>query len=339
MRRVLQGVMLLGRLASRGRLLAATPRLGAPRLSICSLHTPPSSLAARALTKNRVVVGAAAAATAAAATAAVSVVQCESSDPLSVQRLMREMKTLSLQASSFMDKDGDGKLTTKELEDMFNSLGKEKNGQITFDEWHELLHKSGMSEEHCSQLEELFRQLDRDGSGTINIDDFRKGFHADYAARYARGAVVAFLTKGRFIAYTSDIGESARPVMPAWFVNGAYGLTFLYVSVAVGHHTYEAHRAGASDSMVKRAFAHTATFEVIASVALPSLIIHQVVHFVQHYAHRLPKGPAVRWAPTVAGLCCIPFLPFLDPPAEKAIDAAFDYAWPDDGTMPEKAHH
>ena len=26
-------------------------------------------------------------------------------------------------------------------------------------------------------------------------------------------------------------------VMPKWFVNGCYGLTFLYVAVAVGHHT------------------------------------------------------------------------------------------------------
>lgn len=336
---------MLGRLASRGRLLAAAPRLsaprlgapriGAPRLSACSLHT--SVIPTLRLTNNRVVIGAAAAATAAAATAAVSAVQCESSGPLSVKRLMREMQVLSVQR--FMDKDGDGKLTSKELEDMFNVLDKDKNGQITFDEWREFLHKSGLGEEHCSQLEELFRQLDKDGSGSINIDEFRTGFHADYAARYARGAVIAFLTKGRFIAYTSDIGESARPVMPAWFVNGAYGLTFLYVGVAVGHHTYEAHRAGASDSMVKRAFAHSATFEIIASVALPSLIIHQVVHFVQHQAHRLPAGTVARWAPTCAGLLCIPFLPYLDPPAEKVIDAAFDAAWPDDGTMPEKAHH
>ena len=46
------------------------------------------------------------------------------------------------------------------------------------------------------------------------------------------------------------------------------GLTFFYVAVAVGHHTYEAHNGGASQSMVGRAFIHSATFELIASVAM-----------------------------------------------------------------------
>ena len=95
---------------------------------------------------------------------------------------------------------------------------------------------------------------------------------------------------------------------------------------------------GASQNMVLRVFTQTATFELIASVAMPSLIIHQAVHFAQHQAQRLPPGVFVRWVPTVVGLCCIPFLPYLDPPAEKVIDAAFDYAWPVDETMPKKEH-
>ena len=90
--------------------------------------------------------------------------------------------------------------------------------------------------------------------------------------------------------------------------------------------------------MVLRTFTQTATFELLASVALPSLIIHQAVHFAQHHAHRLPAGAATRWAPTAVGPCCIPFLPYLDPPAEQVIDAAFDYAWPVDETMPKKEH-
>ena len=64
--------------------------------------------------------------------------------------------------------------------------------------------------------------------------------------------------------------------MPGWFVNGAYGLTFLYVGVAVASHTHEAYEAGHSQAMIARAFAHSAVFELVASVAMPSLIIHQV---------------------------------------------------------------
>uniref|UniRef100_A0A7S4IZQ1 Mitochondrial fission process protein 1 n=1 Tax=Prymnesium polylepis TaxID=72548 RepID=A0A7S4IZQ1_9EUKA len=237
------------------------------------------------------------------------------------------------------DSDGDGKLTKEEINAMFARIDKDNDGSITMAEWKEYLAKSGLSKDKCDVLEEVFRQLDQDGSGTISREEFEAKFHIDYGARYARGAVAAFLTKGRFIAYTSDIGESARPVMPSWFVNGCYALTFLYVAVSVGHHTQEAHSGGASQAMVLRAFTHSATFELLASVAMPSLIIHQAVHFAQNHAHRLPAGPLSRWAPTAVGLCCIPFLPYLDPPAEKAIDAAFEYAWPVDGTMPTKEHH
>ena len=31
------------------------------------------------------------------------------------------------------------------------------------------------------------------------------------------------VTKGRLVAYTSDIGESVRPVVPPWVVTAAYG--------------------------------------------------------------------------------------------------------------------
>ena len=40
--------------------------------------------------------------------------------------------------------------------------------------------------------------------------------------------------------------------MPSWFVNGCYGLTFMYVAVAIGHHTQEAYSAGCSQAMVAR---------------------------------------------------------------------------------------
>ena len=178
-----------------------------------------------------------------------------------------------------------------------------------------------MSKGSYDELVALFRELDTDSSGTISAEELRAGFPPDYFARYARSVMVAFLTKGRFIAYTSDIGESARPIMPRWFVNGccartllpaavsgvrrvrwesmfafrraptprpplpslplhraacfADGLTFAYVGLSVGNHTYEAHASGLGQAMVARAFAHSATFELIASVALPSLVIHQ----------------------------------------------------------------
>lgn len=65
------------------------------------------------------------------------------------------------------------------------------------------------------------------------------------------------------------------PPYPSIAACFADGLTFAYVGLSVGNHTYEAHASGLGQAMVARAFAHSATFELIASVALPSLVIHQ----------------------------------------------------------------
>ena len=154
----------------------------------------------------------------AAACGAMALCQPEPSQ-LSCKALKVELGRLNLHRA--LDKDGDGKISKVELDEMFSKIDANKDGLITFEEWHDYLTKSGLSREKCEALEAIFRQLDADGSGGIDRSEFEAHFHYDYGARYARSVITAFLTKGRFIAYTSDIGESARPVMPSWFVNGA----------------------------------------------------------------------------------------------------------------------
>ena len=142
-----------------------------------------------------------------------AVAQCE----ISSSSLFTEVKKITIKMAA--DTNNDGKLSDQELRDLFQKMDTNQDGKITFDEWHDFLVKSGLSPEKCQYLEKLFKELDKDNSGSISFDEFRESFHPDYAVRYARSVLVAFLTKGRFIAYTSDIGESARPVMPSWFVN------------------------------------------------------------------------------------------------------------------------
>jgi len=55
---------------------------------------------------------------------------------------------------------------------------------------------------------------------------------ARYAA-YLRRITQLFLVKGRLIAYTSDIGESVRPVVPASVVRLAYGNHLAWRAVPV----------------------------------------------------------------------------------------------------------
>jgi fission process protein 1 len=158
---------------------------------------------------------------------------------------------------------------------------------------------------------------------------------------YARRAVQALLTKGRAIAYTSDIGESVRPVVPPAIVKACYGATWAYVATDVAYNTSEEYAAGGTRESIMRVAAHSTIFQCVASVAVPSLIIHQVVHAVQHQARRLPAGRLRFWLPSLCGLACIPLMPYVDEPCEHAIDAAFEKAWPSIGTSARrsKAHH
>jgi fission process protein 1 len=49
------------------------------------------------------------------------------------------------------------------------------------------------------------------------------------------------LSAQRYVAYTSDIGESFRPVAHPWLVRGAYGVSWLYLAGDVSHEGYKAY--------------------------------------------------------------------------------------------------
>lgn len=49
------------------------------------------------------------------------------------------------------------------------------------------------------------------------------------------------LSAHRYVAYTSDIGESFRPIAHPYLVKGAYGISWLYLSGDVAHEGYKAY--------------------------------------------------------------------------------------------------
>lgn len=61
-----------------------------------------------------------------------------------------------------------------------------------------------------------------------------------YAA-YATRVRTILLSAHRYVAYTSDIGESFRPVAHPWLVRGAYGISWAYLLGDVGHEGYKAY--------------------------------------------------------------------------------------------------
>lgn len=151
----------------------------------------------------------------------------------------------------------------------------------------------------------------------------------------AKAAVVgvkakkAALANARYTAYSSDVGEAFRPVVPQWAVKGTYGLAVAYICGDIGMTTYT--ESLKPDGNTARTFVHATIFQGVASLALPMFIIHQAVHAAQIATKKM--GRFTKWGPTVAGLMLIPALPYaVDEPAEHVIDYAFEKAWP----LPEK---
>jgi mitochondrial fission process protein 1 len=122
------------------------------------------------------------------------------------------------------------------------------------------------------------------------------------------------LSAQRYVAYTSDIGESFRPVAHPWLVKGAYGISWAYLIGDVSNEGYKAYcrqqsllapkpgstppnatSAVASVSAAAEAaperqripaledyraiMAQRAVFQGIASMGLPAFTIHSIVRY------------------------------------------------------------
>lgn len=61
-----------------------------------------------------------------------------------------------------------------------------------------------------------------------------------YAA-YATRIRTIMMSAHRYVAYTSDIGESFRPIAHPYLVKGAYGVSWLYLLGDVSHEGYKAY--------------------------------------------------------------------------------------------------
>eukprot|EP00446_Apocalathium_sp_SHHI-4_P031920 CAMPEP_0177232030 /NCGR_PEP_ID=MMETSP0367-20130122/43090_1 /TAXON_ID=447022 ORGANISM="Scrippsiella hangoei-like, Strain SHHI-4" /NCGR_SAMPLE_ID=MMETSP0367 /ASSEMBLY_ACC=CAM_ASM_000362 /LENGTH=331 /DNA_ID=CAMNT_0018682619 /DNA_START=26 /DNA_END=1021 /DNA_ORIENTATION=+ len=276
-------------------------------------------------TKAHATRGAAAGLVACLVVTTVRTMSCEPK-PLDVRKSVKQLKHKMFDQ---IDANNDGWIEHDELVKIFDMIDTNHDGKITYSEFTDHLVRCGLSDRNCAAIVQVFNTLDTDSSGDISIEEWTRYFGGgEQLARYAGRVAQALLVKGRLLAYTSDLGESVRPVMPLWFVNCCYGLTFLYAGIGVTYETANAYMEGLQNEMVLRACLHAATFQTLASIALPAVIIHQVVHVAQRQAHRLPAGPVAKFVPSLLGLCCIPLLPHVDEPVEHVVDASFDFLWP-----------
>jgi fission process protein 1 len=67
--------------------------------------------------------------------------------------------------------------------------------------------------------------------------------NARYLA-YAGRLRTALAASTRYLAYTSDVGEAFRPIVPPVVVTAAYGISWLYLGLDVGYEGYKSVHAG-----------------------------------------------------------------------------------------------
>jgi len=231
---------------------------------------------------------------------------------------LTEEKILRIKRIKEQYADKDGKIKEEEL----------KRIQLEYDAKHEI-------------ARELVLIYDTDADGKLSVEDLAN-LDADVKTtdtnlRYAGyTAILARLI--RYTAYTSDIGESFRPLAHPRIVTASYGLSWAYVIGDVGYEGYKNYKTTTHDKnalaqlMIKRT-----VFQSVASMALPAFMIHTQVRIFKKVFTKV--GKFQRWGPTVAGLALVPLLPFvIDHPVEHALNHIFDRVWPVNNNNNHRSH-
>ncbi|KAI0200015.1 mitochondrial 18 KDa protein-domain-containing protein [Astrocystis sublimbata] len=209
-------------------------------------------------------------------------------------------------------------------------------------------------------LQNIMEKSDKDETF---YDDLKEGYAADstesnvrYAA-YANRLRTIMLSAHRYVAYTSDIGESFRPVAHPWLVRSAYGVSWAYILGDVSYEGYKAYwhnqrvlnpqlelseRAQKATGLLstvspdakpgvvapiddyRTVMVQRGIFQSLASMGLPAFTIHSVVRYSGR-ALKDAKNKTIRvWGPIGLGLAVVPLLPTLfDHPVETAVEWAF----------------
>ncbi|KAM5451791.1 hypothetical protein MaudCBS49596_003619 [Microsporum audouinii] len=127
--------------------------------------------------------------------------------------------------------------------------------------------------------EDMLDQL-YEGNSVDTVDTSYR--YSAYAARIR----TLLLSAHRYVAYTSDIGESFRPVAHPWLVKSAYGISWAYIFGDVANEGYKAYLRN-QEILAPKSDAFRKANEVIASgdVDLKSSIDRKALE--EHFANKI----------------------------------------------------
>lgn len=158
----------------------------------------------------------------------------------------------------------------------------------------------------------------------ISNDDESKARPIVYVNSFLR-TLPKIISKQRYLAYASEVGESFRPIVPKYIINTAYAASILYVCFDVGMHTENLIKQNKSRKEVIVLTSDKILWHSFASMILPAITVHSIVKYSSigiHKYNMFNNYPKVKgWAPTVFALMCIPFIIH---PIDHVTDFAMD---------------
>lgn len=238
-----------------------------------------------------------------------------------------------------------GKLTQEDIDVLLKHYDKDGDNKLSDEEVDKLMLDCKTNKKTMSV--EVLQVLKKYENSDCEVDDHE--IHAlihefkstDTYARVA-GYTGALARLFRYLAFTSDVGEAARPIASKMFVNATYGISIGYCCADVGWEAYklkqrgfkteQGHHMSMSQLIVERS-----TFQAFASIAVPFALIHTTVDVSKKIFNKI--GRYTKFGPSLVGLAVIPVLPmYLDEPIEHGIDAFFKRFGPWAGSIKEKSH-
>lgn len=125
-------------------------------------------------------------------------------------------------------------------------------------------------------------------------------------------ALPRILASQRYLAYTSEVGESFRPLVPFKLVQASYVASLAYVGADIVHNYHEDKANGLSGRALNVKIADRFVWHSFASMILPALSIHTIVDYSSRGIKKfdlfreLPK--CRQWGPTALALFSIPLI-------------------------------
>ncbi len=121
-----------------------------------------------------------------------------------------------------------------------------------------------------------------------------------------------FIANQRYMAYTSEVGESLRPVTSRYLVNGTYALSLLYVGADIYTKTHDMYKTTGDKKQTFLKASDLIIWHSFASMIFPAVTIHTIVKQSDKAIKKtniFDKMPRIKgWAPTVIGLLSIPVI-------------------------------